>query len=274
VGDAWARRAIALAKSGDDVGAAVALDRTAKLDIDSDGPELLRVLLATFSLTPEAWAERRKPWGYPNTDYEAAWRANPGAHIAKAKGDSPHAWGGADYQLPKCMGCGHEEHQFFVFDVPSIADLKARLPNWPKLPLVACIDCTMWLSRRDYQIAHAERRIECIGVGAKNYRDFGKAYSTLEAIPRLPVAVVPIGPDGEPGTDRTQVGGEPDWVQDIERVFCPCCWNEQVFVAALGSTYGDDEWLEPNITINNGSGYQYFFACKDCNVLSVFGQNT
>ncbi len=31
---------------------------------------------------------------------------------------------------------------------------------------------------------------------------------------------------------------------------------------------------EPEITVNNGSGYQYHFACNAGSVLSVLGQNT
>lgn len=263
-GSGWARHAIALAKNGDPVAAGIALDRAAKL-LRRASPELEQLLLSTFALAPEAWAERRKPWGYSAGDANDRWRAHLGGRVVKATHESPHSFGGADFELPTCKGCGHREHQFFCFDVASIPDLQARIPNWQKLPLVHCIDCSMWMTRRDYRINAS--RIETIAVSG----ELGRSSSTLEPIPRQAVDVVPISGE-EPGTDRTQIGGEPDWVQDAERLFCPGCWNELAFVAALGST--SEPWFEPSFTVNNGSGNQYYFACNDCHVLSVIGQNT
>ena len=94
-------------------------------------------------------------------------------------------------------------------------------------------------------------------------------------MPRLPhqsVELRPIPPDAEPGADRPQIAGAPDWVQDWEPAFCPLCHAPMSFVAAMGSTWRMG--FAPELTINNGSGYQYHFACAPCRVLSVFGQNT
>lgn len=260
-GAGWARHAIALAKNGRD--AAPALDRAAKLGLRGGGKELEALMLDVF---PD-W----KPWPYPEGDFKERWRANPGARVAPANGESRHAFGGADFELPACKGCGHPEHQFFVFDVASIPDLQKRIPAWAKLPLIGCVDCALWLVRRDYRIG--DSRIDTLGVGAEgpNLEGLSKAYNTLGPIARQPVDVVAVAGE-DIGSDRTQVGGEPDWVQDVERSFCPSCWNEQAFVAAHGST--NEKWLEPEFTVNNGSGNQYYFACNPCKILSVFGQNT
>lgn len=72
-------------------------------------------------------------------------------------------------------------HAFFVIDVNDVADLRARIPSFPTLPLVGCIDCAAWLLRRDFRIDHAARCVELFGVfaAAKALASFGNARKTL-----------------------------------------------------------------------------------------------
>ncbi len=163
---------------------------------------------------------------------------------------------------------------FFVFDVGAEPTLRARLPGWTHLPLVGCLDCCLWLMRRDFRVNQDARTVAVLGVqaDANALASYGKALRPEGAPIRRQNAVLRAIPsDAPPENDRTQVGGEPDWVQDFERAFCPLCHDEMTFVAALGS-YSKD--FVPELTINNGSGYQYHFACAPCGTLAVFGQNT
>ena len=271
-GAAWARHAIALAKSGDRARAEAALETCAKLGLGRRDTLVMKRLLETFGLDESEWSARTGAHA-PAEDFAARWKANPPLRVEPTQDDSPHAFGGDDFTMPACPGCGHAMHAFFTIDVAAVDDLRARIPSWPKLPLVGCIDCCLWLVRRDFAIDHTARRVDVIGVAASGEQlaSLGKPYSTLAPIARQPIALRRPKED-ELGTDRTQIGGEPDWVQDDERVICPRCRDAMRFVAALGTTWRSG--LVPEITINNGSGYQYHFACDRCAVLSVFGQNT
>jgi hypothetical protein len=122
--------------------------------------------------------------------------------------------------------------------------------------------------------------VELVNV-AMSLKRFGKAFKTLPAIPRqfarlewVPPQLNPTEADldqfcaGDWG--RPQIGGTPAWVQNALRVFCKTCREEMVFVAANATTSD----FEPEIWINNGSGFQYHFACDACHTVSVIAQWT
>ncbi|MCI0642461.1 MAG: hypothetical protein L0Y72_15370 [Gemmataceae bacterium] len=52
--------------------------------------------------------------------------------------------------------------------------------------------------------------------------------------------------------------------------YCPQCRRKMVFVAAMTSTTGFEQY----IPINNESGFQYHWACDVCGILSVIAQWT
>ena len=274
-GEAWARHAIASSCAGDEQGTKSALERCARLGVGSRrDTRLLDLMRATLGVLDDAWATLRKPWDYPEDDLEAQWKANRGLRPEPTALPSEHAYGGDFVKTPKCPSCGHPMHAFFVFDVASVPVLRERLPGWSWLPLMGCIDCTLWLFRRDFRIDEARREVELLGVRAHpaEIADFGKPLGTLDRIARQDVALRLLGDADPVENDRTQVGGDPDWVQDFARAFCPLCFEEMTFVAALGSDWRSG--FVPELTVNNGSGYQYHFACASCRTLAVFGQNT
>jgi hypothetical protein len=274
-GAAWARHAIACAVGGDAEGAELSLGRAAKLGvgIPRDGA-LVDRMLATLGVSAERWAELRGPFEPPEGDLLAAWLPHRGSRPEPTRAPSPHAFGGDRVTAPACPGCGHAMHAYFVFDVASVPALAERLPGWPWLPLVGCLDCSLHLVRRDFRLDFERQSIELLGVSADEatLRSFGKASSGYDRIALQPVALRAIAPDAPPEDDRTQVGGEPGWVQDFERAFCPLCFEEMRFVASLGQ--GFRSGLEPELVVHNGSGSQYHFACAPCRTLAVFGQNT
>ncbi|NOU27155.1 MAG: hypothetical protein HOO96_04530 [Polyangiaceae bacterium] len=274
VGASWARHAIVEKRWGDPAAATRALAMCAKLGTREgygDSGALTDLLLETFGLEKDAWAAMCRPWAYPEGDLAAAFLASPGATVI-AGGPSAHSFGSRRFAMPACPGCAGTMHVFFELAVPEVPDLAARIPGWPWLPLVGCLDCCLWLVRRDFRVDHAAARLELLAVAAtpSTIASLGKRIGQLAPITPQPAALGPHS--GVAGMDCPQIGGEPDWVQDFERAFCPLCAEEMRFVAALGSTRRCG--FEPEITINNGSGYQYHFACNACSVLSVVGQNT
>jgi hypothetical protein len=274
-GDAWARHAIARAVAGDAPAAEDALGRAAKLGVGSRRDGALReLLLTTLHVSPARWAELRAPFEPPADDWQATWLANRGLRPVPTPADSPHAFGGDLVATPACPGCGHRMHAFFVVDVASVPVLRDRLPGWRWLPLVGCLDCSLHLVRRDFRVDFDAGAIELLGVCADeaSIRSLGSATSTLARVARQPVALRAIEPGEPPEDDRTQLGGEPGWVQDFERAFCPLCFEEMRFVGALGQ--GFRTGLVPELVVHNGSGSQFHFACAPCRTLAVFGQNT
>lgn len=275
-GDVWARRAIACARLGDAAGAEVALSMCAKLGVSAAAEASHQArLLDALGLSIERWHELRAPWAPPEGELADLWRVDPGLRPAPASAPSPHCFGGDDVAMPDCPGCGHRMHAFFVVDVAEVAELSRRIPDWTFLPLVGCIDCVMWLTRRDFLVGRDARTVTILDpLPSPALRvAYGRTYGEPQGpLPRQPVRLVPLGADAEPGSDEPQIAGQPDWAQDFERAFCPGCHDEMVFVGAMGSTRAMGFF--PEITINNGSGSQYHFACNPCRVLSVFGQNT
>jgi hypothetical protein len=275
-GDAWAPHAMAQASAGHAREADDALTMCAKLGVGSSrDTSLLDVLLATLSVSSDEWARRRGPWDYPKDDRHAKWLADRGLRPEPTSEPSAHAFGGDDLTMPPCPGCAHRMHALYVVEVAAVPALQARLPGWRWLPLVGCLDCCLWLTRRDFRVDQDGRRVEIVGVSANaaSLAELGKAVGEpLAPIARQSVTLRAIDPAAPPESDRTQIAGEPDWVQDFERPFCPLCHDEMTFVAALGSDHRSG--LVPELMINNGSGYQYHFACAPCGTLAVFGQNT
>ena len=68
-----------------------------------------------------------------------------------------------------------------------------------------------------------------------------------------------------------QVGGVPHWIHDPAALLCRLCRKDMIYVAAMAPT----DLFIPEIytnNINNGSGFQYHFACPDCRTFSVLPQ--
>jgi hypothetical protein len=269
-GTAWALFGIVQARHGDSEKAKQALEMCAKLGCHDK--EIVQHLREAFSLDEAAWAALRAPWGFPEEDLHERWLQNRGARPEPTTEPSPHCFGGDDFRLPQCQGCGHPIRQWFLIDITAVPSLRAKLPSWSLLPLLGCNDCALFLFRHDYMVDGEAKVVDLLGVAANDVKikQFGSANKTEPLIPRQPVALRKIDSSSPPQEDRPQIGGEPDWVQDFERIFCPKCQEEMVFVAAMGCV----DKLQPRIMINNGSGYQYHFACDRCRTLSVFAQNT
>jgi hypothetical protein len=219
----------------------------------------------------------RKRSAYEPPDIAAqvrAWGASPGADLVPREG-APHAYGGDAWRTPPCQGCGHPIRVWFTLDLGAIPELQPLLPGWRWFPLLGCVDCMVWMGRHDYAIDPVSRTIELLAVDIST-REYGTAYDTTPPIPAQPAALAwraPVPPEQdfeEDPPDRPQVGGVPAWTQDPERVPCPACGEEMVFVASMARPEG----FTPEIPVNNESGFQYHFACASCRRLSVVAQWT
>jgi hypothetical protein len=276
-GKVWALTAILAAAGGEPAQAADALRECAKLGVyDRD---LERELLTAMGLTAEEWQARRAPYVPEHLNYEdqlRKWWADPGAHLVVTSESSCHSYGGDEFHMPACWGCGHAIRQWFALDVREIEPLRERLPSWTLLPLLGCTDCCVWMGRHDYEVRLDTLDVRLVNVGIATQR-FGRPVRTQPTIPRQfvrlewePPRLNASAEDLSQWSYRCvpQAVGTPFWIQDPLRVYCRSCRQEMTFVAAMGTTYG---W-EPVVEIFEG--LQYHFACDACHTISVIAQWT
>lgn len=177
--------------------------------------------------------------------------------------DGPHRFGGEpDYQMPACPGCGHPLHQWFSLELADILDLAHLLPSWQRFPLVGCVDCDAWKWRQDYQVLG--HQLVVISPTCKVPDPHGSLGPLPPQSARLKASSL------QPNWNQPLVGGEIPWVQSPESTFCWKCKSPTVYVAAMAWPRSFDE----RVFINNGSGYQYHFACDACHTVSVLAQWT
>jgi tetratricopeptide (TPR) repeat protein len=210
----------------------------------------------------------------PTSDHDqglAAFQQNPGHSLEPSEERQPHCYGGDDYAMPACAGCGHTISQWFLLDLTAIAELHEQLPSWRRCPLLGCSDCMVWMGRHDYAVEHLQQRITLRNV-AIAVAEYGRAHDTTPKLQRRYAKLVPTDATDSPfDVDfGPLVGGAPLWTQSPERALCPDCDEPMVYVAAMATPRA----FEPPFVINNESGFQYHFACNACSVLSVIAQFT
>jgi hypothetical protein len=279
LGELWAFGALVRFRMGDAQEATRMIREAAKLDFFDE--ELRHEVLEGLGMVDGEWRLLRRPYELPDED-ECVRRfvQDPGTRLVPTDSESPHVYGGvAPLAMPDCLGCGHPIRAWFTLDVAAISHLRQRLPSWPWLLLVGCVDCCVWMGRHDYQLDFPARRMTLLGVGL-DVVEFGEAVGRAPEIPRqwaglqwLPPIATPDEADldlADDSYDGPLVAGQPLWTQAPQRVYCPRCRHEMVYVAAMSSTHD----FEPPVHVNNESGFQYHFACDSCSVLSVIAQWT
>lgn len=273
-GDYWAFSAIIHARLGKKKQAELAFQESVRLGVIEES--FLEEMFSVLKLRPDEWKELRAPYdlggAFPEQQAKEWWK-NPGARLDLSPGPSAHWFGGDDFRMPACRGCGHPIRQWFLLDIRAIEPLQEKLPAWSYFPLLGCTDCMVWMGRHDYEVDQQTMTVRLVNVGTSTKR-YGGALSTLPAISKQFVQLNWIPPNENPTEEelqvweRPQVGGIPLWIQDPLNVFCKSCRKEMVFVAAMASTPG----FEPYIPIE--VGYLYHFACNNCHTLSVIAQWT
>lgn len=277
-GELWALRAIAERQVGNEGEAHDAAVQAAKMGLADE--ELQKTFLTALNLSRSEWTMMRRPYEPPDLATEMRrYRKDPGWQLVPSKAHAPHRYGGEPpMTMPPCAGCGRPIRAWFTIDVAQVPELRSRVPSWSILPLVSCIDCNVWMGRHDYRIDRAQESLDLLTVGIDTIT-YGEPMSEAAPIAAQFAALEPqpeiedsdeedlAGMEDEMGP---LVGGEPLWVQNAVRVFCPRCREEMVYLAAMSTTVQ----FEPTIAINNESGFQYHFGCDACALLSVIAQWT
>jgi hypothetical protein len=267
--DGWAVSAlIAFAQGDHQMGAAHALKAARRGLADVELAAELRACLGS------RWDELVNASAGPAQSYDdvaEAFRRSPGRSLVPSDVPSVHSYGGTDFIMPPCHGCGHAIREWFSLDLTAIPELAQRLPDWPRLPLLGCADCMVWMGRHDYVIEHAARRVTLRNV-AISVTQYGDAFGTLPALQRRYARLTATDPTESPydACFGPLVGGVPLWTQGPEQPRCPECDEPMVYVAAMTTP----DAFDPPFVINNESGAQYHFACNPCGILSVIAQWT
>lgn len=267
--DGWAVSALIALTLGDPARARAHARKAARRQLYDEQ------LLAALAQHPETRLSASSAEVAPVLGYEearAAFFARPGMVLVPSEAAEPHWYGGDDFEMPACKGCGHPIRQWFSLDVVPIEELAQKLPAWPRLPLLSCADCLLWMGRHDYRVEHAQRVVRLLNA-AISVTEFGGARRTTPPLARRYAKLTPFVPGESPEDEPSPgalVGGEPLWTQSPERVLCPECDEAMVYVAAMTTP----DAFEPPFVINNESGYQYHFACNTCGTLSVIAQFT
>jgi hypothetical protein len=280
-GNVWALTAVLSAEQGNAAVAQESLTECLKLGVYDR--RLEGELLKAVGLSLAEWQSRRAPFLPSPTGYDEErrhWWTDPGARLKPTEEVSPHWYGGDEFRMPDCLGCGHPIRQWFLLDLREIEPLRERLPSWRHFPLLGCTDCSVWVGRHDYEVeVEPDAMIVRLVNVATSLKRFGEAIGTLPEIPRGFARLEWVSPrlhptdkdlDGYIGFDRPQVAGRPAWVQDALRVYCRTCRQEMAFIAAMATT----NEFEPVVLITNGDGFLYHFACDRCHTISVIAQNT
>ncbi|HYP77016.1 MAG TPA: hypothetical protein VER12_13705 [Polyangiaceae bacterium] len=264
--DAWAVAALIAAARGQS--AVTEAKRAAERGLYDE--ELIAALRAC--LGSETWDQIVGASAVVDADPDQqleAFHQNPGMSLEPSDAPTPHWYGGDDYVMPACAGCGHPIRQWFRLDLSDIPDLACKLPAWPSCPFLGCADCMVWMGRHDYLVHRDERRITLSNV-ALSLEEYGRARRTTPPLERRYARLAPIAITGDPFDLNlgAVVGGVPLWVQSAQQVFCPQCDEAMAYVGAMGTP----DRFEPSFIINNESGFQYHFACNACGTLSVLPQ--
>jgi hypothetical protein len=275
----WATAAIVQQIARREADAARSVAEAAKLDGHDE--KTIDEMLSVLEMSRERWDEMRRPYLSSSDFLEQKRRllADPGATLEPSDVPTPHCFGGNDFAMPACPGCGHTMHAWFVIDLREIPRLKQKLPSWTRLPMLGCDDCDVQFMRVDYHVDESAMRVTLatevgrvplVGDVRPARPPLQRKFARLEWIPpRHDVTDDEIIESSSP--EQPRVAGEPDWTQQPLRVFCPTCRGEMAYVAAMANT---DPAFDDSIIIVGGSGYHYHFACDGCRTISVIPQCT
>lgn len=263
-GDAWAVRALLAAAEGELVKTKAYLLEAANLTIEDESlrAEVDRRL-------PKEWAQAVLRSDAPEDWEDSVERyfEQPPLVPSPSNEPEPHWFGGEDFTLPACQGCGHSIRQWFAFDLRAIPELNQQLPSWTLFPFLGCGDCVVWMGRHDYVVNQATLEVRLTNV-AISTSEYGKAFVVTRPLPRAFAKLSRFPEEPEPA--RPLVGGAPYWTQQPTNVYCPECRARMTYVGAMATAAEFD----PPFVINNESGFQYHFACGECSVISVIAQWT
>jgi hypothetical protein len=149
-GDMWAFAAIFHTWVGNKTQAQNAFDEAVRVPIMDN--TLLQELLDIRGVSQQEWEQRTSGWKITELVWEEQLKRclkSPGARLVPSRHRSSHWFGGEEFEMPRCKGCGHPIRQWFLIDIREIPPLREKLPGWAQFPLLGCMDCMVWMGRHD-----------------------------------------------------------------------------------------------------------------------------
>lgn len=238
------------------------------------GDSVVQQKLALWDQSPPAWRQRLH---VTPSDYaqEAGWELRGqvrrdltyptclGVHAGKTGGPlRAFQSGPAD-----CPWCGRKLVHLLELD---LRDRRFDfLPfSGPRLPVLSCDLCTLFADNLFAKVGadgeaswHSQNtRPEHLARDPANWPTSPWQSALLSVSPRMPMQA--LESDGGSGS-ASQIGGQPNWVQDAQYPKCPDCGQSMHFLAQLDN--GD---------FPSHEGIHYAFLCADCRVTATHYQQS
>ncbi|MEH6889156.1 hypothetical protein V7024_05350 [Bacillus sp. JJ864] len=214
---------------------------------------------------------------------------NLGFRVIYGKDKYDHYFGGQTWNVPICPQCNEPVHQIFTFDLtdPKLHDV--REGKLLELPLVSCLNCSLYEEMQNFKLDIEKRRISIISqneVFDWRYEEIDKISVPL---PKSSMKLVDMEPYDVPcdenqyeqafesiGTDYIcRILGSPLNVEEPIDSKCPCCQKDMQYVVMIaGEDYGNEGNLTGGISFQIGESYIYFLLCKKCLILQTLTQSS
>ncbi|HEY1697279.1 MAG TPA: hypothetical protein VGG39_34195 [Polyangiaceae bacterium] len=257
-----AARAAALQALGDDA-AAGEVAGTIDASVVRE-PTLRRVLSTRFGAAFDAAVARADRKRRPRRGRAA------GFVLARSRTTTPHTFAPETPPGPACRTCGHAVRTWFTVSLAVVPELVAKLPRWPAFPVPACLDCSAWMERHDYERG-ADGRLMLVSAAPSSSPQAFDDHASAVLRPQFAKLVRATTELAERPLDgECQLGGSPAWIQDPLDVHCPSCAAPMVFVFRF-SAPNPFEGCPP---VAGESGALYYFACASCPRLAYVAQWT
>jgi hypothetical protein len=227
-------------------------------------PNLRRVLSARFGAAFDeavARADRRRR---PKRKRVA------GFVLARSRTKTQHTFAPRAPPGPPCRTCGHPTRSWFALWLAVVPGLAAKLPRWPTFPVPACLDCSAWMQRHDYERG-ADGHLTLVSVAPSASPQVFDDHASAVLRPQF-AKLVPATTElaERPLEGECQLGGSPAWIQDPREVACLSCAAPMVFVFRF-SAPNPFAGCPP---VAGESGALYYFACASCPRLTHVAQWT
>ncbi len=226
-----------------------------------------KIYRAQFRRVPEAYGipvpEKAKDAPPPKGQ-----QAGTPSYLVESGDDLEIYFGGRDWEVPKCAGCGHDTFVWFTLHPKKIPELAQWLP-WDVAPLLACADCGNWMGKNRYEVDISKRRITLLESELAGDKKLSHPFSETKRPARQTAklrkltagAWKKIFDKSEP----TVVAGKPPRLADYSWPRCRGCKQWMRYYGALG-TNREFAGMAP---IANDGGYLLHFACVPCARITV-----
>lgn len=212
-----------------------------------------------------------------------------GFRVIYGKDKHNHYFGGETWDVPICPQCNEQAHQIFTFDLNDFRLEELRMEELTELPLITCLNCSLYEGVQNFKINIMERSIHTINQSEL----FDWKYELIDKIPvplpKYDMKLINMKnydvPCNEDEYDQAldaigkdyicRMLGKPLYIDDSIEAKCPCCSKSMKYVAMVaGEDYGNEGELTGGIGFQIGESYLYFYLCKECLIIQTSMQST